>query len=67
MAMDLRLTGEEAAALHAEAESQNRSIRDVAGDAIREYVARRYADAEVHRLGVESVERWQNLLDRLSQ
>ena len=66
MAMNLRLTDEETAALRAEAENQHRSMQDVAREAVREYVRRRTTDAEVHRLGVESVERWQTLLERLA-
>lgn len=66
MAMNLRLTDEEAAALRAEAESQHRSMQDVVREALREYIVRRTADAEVHSLGVESIERWQTLLERLA-
>lgn len=65
--MNLRLSDEEAEALRAEAEEQHRSMQDVAREALREYVARRHADAEVHRLGVAAAERWKPVLDRLAQ
>jgi len=67
MAMNLRLTDEEADALRAEAEAQHRSMQDVAREALREYIARRHADAEVHRLGVAAAERWRPVLDRLGR
>jgi len=41
MAMTLRLTDAETAALRAQAEIENRSMQDVARAALREYVARR--------------------------
>ena len=41
MAMTLRLTDEETAALRAQAEEESRSMQDVARAAVREYVARR--------------------------
>ncbi|HEY3683675.1 MAG TPA: ribbon-helix-helix protein, CopG family [Streptosporangiaceae bacterium] len=67
MAMNLRLSDEEAEALRTEAEAQHRSMQDVAREALREYVSRRRADDDVHRLGVEAVERWRTVLDRLAQ
>lgn len=36
-------------------------------EASQDHVARLEADEDVHRLGVESVERWKNLLDRLAR
>jgi predicted transcriptional regulator len=41
MAMTLRLTDEEAAALREQAEREGRSMQDVARSAVREYVDRR--------------------------
>ncbi len=41
MAMTLRLTDEESAALRDEAEREGRSMQDVARAAVREYVTRR--------------------------
>jgi len=41
MAMTLRLTDEEAAALRGQADEEGRSMQDVARAAVREYVARR--------------------------
>lgn len=67
MAIDPSLTGEDAAAHRGKAGSEVRSMQDVPRGTSREDVARRHADADVHRLGVESVERWKNLLDRLSR
>lgn len=41
MAMTLRLTDDEAEALRAQAETESRSMQDVARAAVREYVTRR--------------------------
>jgi predicted transcriptional regulator len=41
MAMTLRLTEEETEALRATAERENRSMQDVARDAVRQYTSRR--------------------------
>lgn len=45
--MTLRLTDEETAALRQQAEAEQRSMQDVAREAVREYVARRAHRAQV--------------------
>ncbi|GAA5172347.1 hypothetical protein GCM10023321_72060 [Pseudonocardia eucalypti] len=49
MAMTLRLTDDEATALRAQADSEGRSMQDVAREAVREYVSRRAHEARVHK------------------
>lgn len=63
--MTLRLTDEEAEALRAEAERVNRSMQEVAREAIRLYVNRRAVLREqaLRRIATEDRE----LLDRLAQ
>ena len=65
MAMNLRLTDEESAALRARAEQEGRSMQEVARQAIAEYVADRPARlrAAVERIRTEDAE----LLDRLGR
>lgn len=65
MAMNLRLSDEEAAALRRKAEEEGRSMQDVARAAIREYTTdrRRRLAAAVERIRTEDAE----LLDRLSK
>jgi predicted transcriptional regulator len=65
MAMTLRLSDEEAENLRRTAERENRSMQDVARQAIREYVQRRtkLRDEALARIVVEDAE----LLDRLAQ
>lgn len=65
MAMTLRLTDEENDDLRRTAERENRSMQDVARQAIREYVQRRtrLRDEALARIVVEDAE----LLDRLAQ
>jgi predicted transcriptional regulator len=65
MAMTLRLTDEEAAALRARAEQEGRSMQEVARSAIRDYVSdreRRLHDA-IGRIRTEDAE----LLERLGR
>ncbi|CCG03071.1 ribbon-helix-helix protein, CopG family [Blastococcus saxobsidens] len=47
MAMTLRLTDEETAALRAQAEAEKRSMQDVARQAIRDYTAKQSHQARV--------------------
>ena len=65
MAMNLRLTDEEAAALRLKASEEGRSMQEVARAAIAEYVSDRPARlrAAIERIRTEDAE----LLDRLSR
>ncbi|MDA8069315.1 MAG: ribbon-helix-helix protein, CopG family [Actinomycetota bacterium] len=65
MAMNLRLSDDEAAALRRKAAEEGRSMQEVARRAIAEYVSERPARlrAAVERIRVEDAE----LLDRLRQ
>ena len=65
VAMNLRLSDDEAAALRRKAEEEGRSMQDVARTAIREYTTdrRRRLTAAIERIRTEDAE----LLDRLSK
>ena len=65
VAMNLRLTDEEAEALRRRAEQEGRSMQDVAREAIRQYTAGRQERlaAAIERIRTEDAE----LLDRLSK
>jgi predicted transcriptional regulator len=65
MAMNLRLTDEETAALRARAEKEGRSMQEVARQAISEYVAERpqRLRAAIERVRTEDAE----LLERLGR
>ncbi len=65
MAMNLRLSDEEAAALRRKAEEEGRSMQEVARAAIREYTVGRRARlaAAIERIRTEDAE----LLDRLAK
>jgi hypothetical protein len=65
MAMNLRLTGAETAALRRKAEEEGRSMQEVARAAIAEYVTDRpqRLRAAIERVRVEDAE----LLDRLAR
>jgi plasmid stability protein len=65
MAMNLRLSDDEAAALRLKAEQEGRSMQEVAREAIRQYTTDRPARlaAAVDRIRTEDTE----LLDRLSK
>jgi predicted transcriptional regulator len=65
MAMTLRLTDDETQALRAQAEIENRSMQDVARAAVREYVQRRCAAAQVDEALHVLIPRYTGLLDRL--
>ncbi|MFC4063268.1 CopG family transcriptional regulator [Planomonospora corallina] len=67
MAMTLRLSESQTEALRRRAEAEGRSMQQVVLSAVEEYLARRTADEEVHRLGVEAVRRWKPVLDRLAE
>jgi len=65
MAMTLRLTDEESEALRARAESEGRSMQDVARTAIRDYIAGREGRLQdaIARIRTEDAE----LLERLGR
>jgi predicted transcriptional regulator len=65
MAMTLRLTDEETAALRARAEAEGRSMQDVARQAVVEYATQRPARlrAAIERIRTEDAE----LLERLGK
>jgi predicted transcriptional regulator len=65
MAMNLRLSDEEAAALRRRAEQEGRSMQEVAREAIRQYTSDRAARLShaIERIRMEDAE----LLERLSK
>jgi predicted transcriptional regulator len=65
MAMNLRLTDDETAALRARAEQEGRSMQDIARTAINDYVSDRQTRlrSAIDRVRTEDAE----LLDRLSK
>ncbi|MGH3901192.1 MAG: ribbon-helix-helix protein, CopG family [Pseudonocardiaceae bacterium] len=63
--MTLRLTDDETQALRAQAESEHRSMQDVARSAVREYVQRRCAAAQVDGALHVLIPRYTGLLERL--
>ena len=65
MAMTLRLTDEETAALRAQADAEHRSMQDVAREAVREYVERRGHRAAVSREASWVNETYAEALDEL--
>lgn len=65
MAMTLRLTDEETRALRTQAELEQRSMQEVARAAVREYVQRRSATAQVDEALHVLIPRYAGLLDRL--
>jgi len=67
VAMTLRLTDEESAALRAQADAEHRSMQEVARAAIREYVDRRSLRARVDEALDELTPRYADLLDRLGK
>lgn len=67
MAMTLRLSDEEADALRAQAEAEDRSMQDVARAAVREYVERRGHEAQVRDLSAEARTRYADVLRRLGE
>jgi predicted transcriptional regulator len=67
MAMNLRLTEDEAETLRAQADVEGRSQNDVARAAIREYVARHRHLARVDALVEELYPENENLLRRLGE
>ena len=67
MAMTLRLSDEEAEALRAQAETENRSMQDVVRAAVREYVDRRGHETAVRDLSAQARSRYADVLRRLGE
>jgi hypothetical protein len=67
MAMTLRLTDEQAAALRARAEKEGRSMQQVAISAVDEYLLRVEDDELTDRLAEEGAQRFAELLRRLGE
>jgi plasmid stability protein len=67
MAMTLRLTEDETAALRLQADSEGRSMQDVARAAVRDYVGRHKLNAQVEAALDVLTPRYSDLLDRLAR
>jgi plasmid stability protein len=67
MAMTLRLTDEETAALRARAEAEGRSMQDVAREAVREYVRMTDRAEMLKRVLDSELPRYAVALERLGQ
>lgn len=67
MAMTLRLTDEETEALRARAESEGRSMQDLARQAVREYVDRSARREGLDRVLDEQLPRYADALRRLGE
>lgn len=67
MAMTLRLTDDEAAALRRQAELESRSMQEVARDSVREYVERHGRDRLLRQALDNLVPQYQEALDRLAE
>lgn len=67
MAMTLRLTDEEAAALRARAEREGRSMQEVARQAVRDYVERTSRGELLDQVLDEDLPRYAEALRRLGE
>ena len=67
MAMTLRLTDDEAAALRSRADQESRSMQDVARQAIREYVENHSRSDLLDQVLDEELPRYAEALERLGQ
>jgi predicted transcriptional regulator len=67
MAMTLRLTDEQTAALRARAEKEGRSMQQVAVSAVDEYLLRTEDDELTDRLAGQGAQRFAELLRRLGE
>lgn len=67
MAMTLRLTDEETEALRSRAESEGRSMQDLARQAVREYVDRSTRRENLDRVLDEQLPRYADALRRLGE
>ena len=67
MAMTLRLTDEQTAALRARADREGRSMQQVAVSALDEYLLRAEDDEQTDRLAAHGAQRFAELLRRLGE
>lgn len=67
MAMTLRLTDEQTAALRARANREGRSMQQVAVSALEHYLLRAEDDERTDRLAAQGAERFADLLRRLGE
>ena len=67
MAMTLRLTDDQAAALRARAEREGRSMQQVAVAALDDYLLRAEDDELTDRLATQGADRFADLLRRLGE
>ncbi|MDQ2836087.1 MAG: ribbon-helix-helix protein, CopG family [Actinomycetota bacterium] len=67
MAMTLRLTDDETAALRRQAETEHRSMQDVAREAVREYVRAHSRRDLLDQVLDEQLPRYSDALSRLGQ
>jgi len=67
MAMTLRLTDEQTAALRARAEREGRSMQQVAVTALDDYLLRTQDDERTDHLAARGAERFADLLRRLGE
>jgi plasmid stability protein len=67
MAMTLRLTDEQTAALRARAGREGRSMQQVARTALAEYLLRAEDDEQTDRLAEHGAQRFAELLHRLGE
>jgi len=67
MAMTLRLTDEQAAALRARADKEGRSMQQVARSAVDDYLTRATDDEQTDRLAEQGARRFADLLRRLGE
>ena len=67
MAMTLRLTDEQTAALRSRAEKEGRSMQQVAISAVDDYLLRAEDDELTDRLAAKGAERFAELLRRLGE
>ena len=67
MAMTLRLSDEEADALRAQADAEDRSMQDVARAAVREYVERHAHESAVRDASARARVRYGDVLRRLGE
>lgn len=65
--MTLRLTDDETAALRRQAERENRSMQDLAREAVRELIARRSRADLIEAAIDDTLERYADALERLGQ
>lgn len=67
MAMNVRFTDEQTAALRARADAEGRSMHQVVTAAVEEYLVRRADDELTLRLAEDGAERFADLLARLGE